>query len=128
MSIGGRVLIVSVVVLAALGAVGCVSQEVLQTRQMTINHVDLRQAKDGEYQGDFTYGGYAYVVSVAIDGHKITSIRILNNRDTGPAKAAEGVLTRILDEQRNDVDAVTGATTTSKALLKAVEIALLKAR
>jgi len=35
-------------------------------------------------------------------------------------------LKRVLEQQRNDVDAVSGATTTSKALLRAVENALNK--
>jgi uncharacterized protein with FMN-binding domain len=39
---------------------------------------------------------------------------------------AEGVVKSILDQQKNDVDVVSGATTTSKALLKAVENALVK--
>ena len=40
------------------------------------------------------------------------------------AKMAEAVLDRVIEEQKITVDATTGATTTSLAFLKAVELAL----
>jgi len=39
---------------------------------------------------------------------------------------AEGVFTKIVKQQKVDVDVVTGATTTSKAFMKAAENALSK--
>ncbi len=112
--------------LASIGLAGCVSKEALQTRQIPIGHVDLEKVKDGEYSGDFTYGGFTYVVNVAVGNHAITRINVIHNRNTSHAKKAEGVISRIMAEQKNDMDAVSGATTTSKALLKAVENALRK--
>jgi uncharacterized protein with FMN-binding domain len=111
---------------ASIGLAGCVSREALQTRQIPIGHIDLENVKDGEYSGDFTYSGFTYMVNVAAGNHAITRIDVIHNRDTSHAKKAEGVISRIMAEQKNDVDAVSGATTTSKALLKAVENALRK--
>ena len=71
-----------------------------------------------------TYGGFTYEVEVQVTGHEIKNITITRNRTTSHAQKAEGVVSRILEQQKNDVDAVSGATTTSKALLKAVENAL----
>jgi len=105
---------------------GCSSAEVKAVRSMPINHVNLGQVKDGEYMGDFAYGGFAYEVAVTVASHQIKDIKILKNRTTKHAKMAEGVVKSILDQQKNDVDAISGATTTSKALLKAVESALEK--
>ena len=51
---------------------------------------------------------------------------MVKNRDTRHARMAQGVVKSVLDQQKNDVDAVSGATTTSKALLKAIEKALEK--
>jgi len=93
---------------------------------MPIDHVDLAKVRDGTYQGDFAYGGFDYQVQVIVTGHQITDIAVVKNRSTRHAKMAEGVVRRILAQQRNDVDAVSGATTTSKALLMAVERALNK--
>lgn len=105
---------------------GCTNAEVQAVRGMHINHVDLSKVKHGDYLGAFAYGGFNYVVRVNVVDHQITDILVLKNRTTKHAKKAEGVVKSILDHQRNDVDAISGATTTSKALLKAVENALAK--
>ncbi|GAB1456487.1 hypothetical protein MASR2M48_17950 [Spirochaetota bacterium] len=49
---------------------------------------------------------------------------MLSSGDTKQAKMAEGVFASIISEQKNDVAVVSGATTTSKAFLKAIENAL----
>ena len=100
--------------------------EMKAVRAMPIHHVDLGQVKDGAYHGDYAYGGFTYEVAVTVADHRINDIAVVKNRTTSPAKKAEGALKRVLEQQRNDVDAVSGATTTSKALLKAVENALTK--
>jgi uncharacterized protein with FMN-binding domain len=107
-----------------LATTGCTSREVTETRQMTIAPIDVGFVRDGVYQNDYTYGKFRYIVSVTVKGHKITEIQVLNNRSTKHAKMAEGVILRVVSQQRTDVDAVSGATTTSKALLKAIEKAL----
>jgi uncharacterized protein with FMN-binding domain len=102
----------------------CDSAEVKAVRAMPINHVDLTQVKDGKYPGSFTYGGFRYEVEVEVANHQIKNTTVTKNRTASHAQKAEGVMNRILEQQRNDVDVVSGATTTSKALLKAVENAL----
>ena len=94
------------------------------TRQLPIAHIDLAQALDGSYDGQYTYGRFTYRVAVVVPDHRMVTDRVLNNRSTRHALLAEGIVDRILQQQRNDVDAVSGATTTSKALLKATENAL----
>ncbi len=95
-------------------------------QEMAITDVDLSRVADGLYSGEFTYGKFAYQVEVIVKDHKIESIKPFKNRDTKYAKMAEGVLARIVERQSLKVDAVTGATTTSKAFMKAVENALNK--
>lgn len=112
------------IVLCVTVLLGCNTAEVKAVRAMPINHVDLAQVKDGTYPGNFTYGGFTYEVVVTVLNHGIKNITITKNRNTSHAQKAEGVMSRILEQQKNDVDAVSGATTTSKALLKAVENAL----
>ena len=88
-------------------------------RAIQINHVDLSNVKDGICHGRFTYG-----VAVTVAGDRIDGVAVVKNRATTRAMKAEDALMRIVEHQRNDMDAVSGATTTSKALLKAVERAL----
>jgi uncharacterized protein with FMN-binding domain len=126
MRFGRRVPGVLVLVMLALTTAGCMSKEVVETRHLTIKSVDLASVRDGQYDGEYAYGGFTYAVGVQVQDHRIRDIRIAKNRDTKHAKMAEAVKDRILEQQKNDVDAVSGATTTSKAFLKAVEIALSK--
>lgn len=93
-------------------------------RNMPIENVNLEEINDGTYRGDYSYGSYTYKVDVIVKAHKIEKIDVINNRDTSHAKKAEGVISRVLEKQSLNVDAVSGATTTSKALLKAIENAL----
>jgi uncharacterized protein with FMN-binding domain len=105
---------------------GCASQEMVRVREMAIQDMDINNIQDGEYTGSFSYGDFEYEVKTIVNDHKIEDIVILHNRDTKHAKHAEGVVSEILKNQTPNVDAISGATTTSKALMKAVEHSLLK--
>ncbi len=93
-------------------------------REIQINDIDISSISDGIYEGNFTYSNFTYTVQTTVKNHQIESINILSNRDTKHAKKAEGVITLVLEKQTPNVDAVTGATTTSKAILKAIENSL----
>jgi uncharacterized protein with FMN-binding domain len=95
-------------------------------RNMKIDSVDLTKIEDGEYKGQYTYGHYTYKVEVNMKDHKITDISVDNGGKSKQSKMAEGVTDKIISQQKIDVDVVSGATTTSKAILKAVENALSK--
>lgn len=93
-------------------------------KAMPINEIDLANVSDGLYHGDFAYGGFTYEVEVTVKEHKIEDIKVVKNRNTSHAKHAEGVIEKVLKAQSLKVDAVSGATNTSIALLKAIENAL----
>lgn len=85
---------------------------------------------DGEYTASaFGYDG-DITVTVTIKGDKITDIKADSNEsdlwyfDT----AADTVISRILSEQSTEVDAVTGATFSSKGIMAAVADALQSAK
>lgn len=122
------IVVVSVLLLIAAGVyvfyVLPNSRQLEAVRKMPIENVDLGKVQDGTYNGAYVYGSYTYEVQVAVKGHKIEKIDVVSNRDSSYAKKAEGVIDRVLEEQAVNVDAVSGATTTSKALLKAIENAV----
>jgi uncharacterized protein with FMN-binding domain len=91
---------------------------------MTIADSSLSALKDGTYYGEAKIGNYLYKVEVAVLEGSITDIRAIDNRESPYAFYAEGVFGKIIRDQNANTDAVTGATTTSKALMKAVEDAL----
>ncbi len=121
------IIIIGVVVIA-IGILSslmlCNTAEMKRVRAMPINEIDLTSISDGTYKGDYSYGGFTYEVEVTVKEHKIVTINILKNRNTSHAKNAEGVIDKVIKTQTVNVDAVSGATTTSKALLKAIENAL----
>ncbi|MFQ5825654.1 MAG: FMN-binding protein [bacterium] len=96
----------------------------LQTyRKMPIENIDLSLVPSGTYKGEARYG-FNYVVEVIIENQKIKHIEIVENRKSIYAKLAEGVTRKVIKAQSPNVDAVTGATTTSKCLMKAIEDAI----
>ena len=97
--------------------------QLVHFRNLQINEINLNQINDGYYTGTASFG-FEYEVGVQIENHAIAKIDILKNRDSFYARQAEGVKYKIIREQKINIDAVTGATTTSKVLLKAVESAL----
>jgi uncharacterized protein with FMN-binding domain len=97
--------------------------QLVHYRNLPINEINLNQINDGYYTGTASFG-FEYEVGVQIENHTIAEIDILKNRDSFYARQAEGIKYKLIREQKINIDAVTGATTTSKVLLKAVESAL----
>lgn len=97
-------------------------------RGAQIEDVDPSALADGAYRGAAHCMGADYRVQVYIEGGEITHIEVLDRPDSLYAELAERILPRIVDGQSIAVDAITGATTTGKCLLKAVERALTARR
>lgn len=105
-----------------LGVMGYLDLE--SYRSMKINSPDLTKIPNGNYTGSVSYSGFEYSVEVSVVDATIAELKISNNRDSHYARFAEGIVPRVLAAQTPDVDGITGATTTSKCLMKAVESAL----
>lgn len=87
--------------------------------------------KDGTYTGNGTgFRGGTTVVSVTISNGKITSIITLSEQDTPRfyQRAVNVVTEDIISEQSTSVDAVSGATYSSRGIMQAVANALSKAK
>lgn len=84
--------------------------------------------KDGEYEGVARgYNGNLSVL-VTVKKDQILDIKFLINNDDGEyVEKAKGILTNIMVSNSTQVDIVSGATVTSKAIIKATEDALIKA-
>ena len=122
------IIIIRVVILVLVaGAVAAILMESakLQTyRQMEISHVEPAFIRDGVYRGAASDGSFTYEVDVTVKGKTIVEVTAVSNRATPYARYAEGVFSRVLNNQSPAVDAMSRATTSSKMLLKAVENAL----
>ena len=90
---------------------------------LRIQDVDLSKVHDGVYVGSQDAVLVAAEVRVTVADGAIRRIEILRH-ENGRGKPAEGVLDRVIAAQSLRVDAVSGATSSSKVLLKALENAL----
>lgn len=109
-----------------------------ELKTLTIGSVDFAKLQDGTYVGEYkAVKGKSRnaTVEVTISGNKITKISILKGAlgsNGKPAKLAEGMtiddlFQRVIELESLQVDAISGATLTSKAHLKALEKALKQA-
>lgn len=88
-----------------------------------IDNVDLSQIADGSYEGEYD-AGYIYAkVRVEVKDGKIESVTLLEHRNER-GEPAEIITDDILEQQKIDVDAISGATNSSKVIQKAVENAI----
>lgn len=118
-----RISIISLIVLSAgFFIMGWINLNRLRT--MPIESPDLSTISDSIYKGSLSDGGGVYSVEVEIDNHRISKINLETDRDSKYVDYARPVINRVIEEQTLTVDAITGATTTSKCILKAVEEAL----
>jgi len=81
---------------------------------------------DGMYRGNYSLSGtpVKVILDVAVQGGNIVEVIIVNHFCSPIGKKAEKITVEIAAKQSLDVDVVSGATGSSKAILKAVENAL----
>ena len=91
--------------------------------ETTIGEIDIADVSDGIYIGEYDVNFIYAKVEVTVEDWEIVSINILEHRHER-GKAAETVIEKIIEEQKIDVDAVSGATNSSTVIKKAVENAL----
>jgi len=116
-------IIIIILVLIGLMVVGALSG-MGEVRKMVINNVDLSAIADGVYKGSFEKNRWAYDLEVTVASHKITAI-VNTNPKTKLAKGFnQKAVEAIIRKQSPKIDAVSGATISTKAFSKAVENAL----
>lgn len=86
--------------------------------------MDLSSLEDGIYEGSYQHKRWDNRLKLTLENQRIKSIEILDDVLFVDENVSKTLIERVIDEQRVDVDVVTGATVTSKAYLKAIENAL----
>lgn len=90
---------------------------------LTIEPIDVSRLRDGVYDGFYDGGLVKAKVRATVSRGRITDLTILKH-DHGRGGKAESIVETVVQAQSLAVDTVTGATGSSKVLLKATEIAL----
>ena len=91
--------------------------------ETTFGEIDIADVSDGIYIGEYDVNFIYAKVEVTVEDGEIVSINIMEHRHER-GKAAETVIEKIIEEQKIDVDAISGATNSSTVIKKAVENAL----
>ncbi len=91
---------------------------------MTFNEIDFTKIEDGNYIGECNVDFIYAKVKVVVYEGQIETIEILEHRHER-GETAEIVIDKIIEEQKIDVDTVSGATNSSRVLKKAVENSFL---
>lgn len=95
-----------------------------QVAQIQVNQLDMSGILDGEYVGECNVGYIYAKVQVSVESGEIEEILLLEHRNERGTRA-ESVISEMMNLQSVKVDAVSGATNSSKVIMKAVENALV---
>ena len=119
------VIAVVVIIIAGVGIaiMSVVGNYRKQVDAIHISDVNLTDVPDGVYEGSCKTLLVSADVKVTVQDHQIKEIELVRH-DHGQGSSAEVIPDRILEAQSLEVDIVSGATASSKVILKAVENAL----
>ena len=131
--------IVFVIALAGIGAGMWDAPARAELKNMVFAEVNFRNLNDGVYTGEYRGTRNSLrdaAVEVTVESGVVTKITVKGGAYAGSkenAEIAKGIsivdlFEKVIDSQSLHVDAISGATLTTTAHLKAVESALLKAR
>jgi uncharacterized protein with FMN-binding domain len=90
---------------------------------IVVTNPDLQRIADGTYRGNSRVGPVRVTLEVVIKNNTISAIDLIRHFN-GRGKAAEAIVPRIIEAQSLEVDVISGATVSSRAIQKAVEDAL----
>ncbi len=115
-----------------MAIIEAVKLSLLQSDEMAeapVNDVDFSSVPDGVYRGRSEGYGGEITVEVEFAGGELESIRVLDHKETPDLAdpAISAVTEDILERQSIVVDAQSGATETSEAIMRAIEDAARRA-
>ncbi len=94
---------------------------------ITGDRLDSGKLIDGEYEGRYSIFPNSARVKVTINSGKISRIILVKSAGSWIGHRADNVIPeRILEKQSTNVDAVTGATNSSRVIMNAVQDAVAK--
>ena len=126
---------IGIIIFLMVMALGFIATKILLTifkenlKQLAlseISDVNLTAAEDGIYIGSYLVSPISAEVRVTINNHTIVDIELLNH-DNVQGQGAEIIPKNVIGAQSLKIDSVSGATYSSKVILKAIQNAILQA-
>jgi uncharacterized protein with FMN-binding domain len=127
-----RILVVVLILILGISTIFFISlRNMLQSfsnevNKIEVSQIDLQGIKDGVYTGEYYFNeSVGAKVKVTVENNKIISIEFIEHK-YGRGKKAEVITDKVIEKQSLNVDVISGATGSSKIILKAIENALSK--
>jgi uncharacterized protein with FMN-binding domain len=125
-----KLIVIGIVVLVIIAIFGVLflimaKKQAKELEALNYQNVDMSTVEDGSYIGSVETSMIKATVEVTVLDHIITDIKIINH-DNGKGKPAEAIVTDMIEQNRCDVDAISGATASSTVIKSAVRDALVK--
>ena len=122
-----KVLLITLAIVVVVLAAGLViiTNGLAEGAKVKLSGIDLSDNPDGSYIGVYDFKRWSVTLVVEVKDQTITSIEIEKDvMAAGITNCADEMFRRVIEAQDTNVDAVSGATVTSKAYLKAIEDAV----
>jgi uncharacterized protein with FMN-binding domain len=117
------IILVSFIVVSVAACI--IASKVIKEPVFAINLVDIQKVADGTYEGEYNTSLVKATVKVSVKNKVITELNIIKH-DNGLGKKAEKITNSVLEAQSLQVDTISGATLSSRVILKATQNALEK--
>ena len=121
-----RVLVV-LILIAGVGRLAIHLMSKNLVKDVSVSNVEFTNLKDGEYTGSVSKEPITVQLKVIVKDSKVSDIVIIEHKN-GLGKDGEKVIEEVLSKQSLNVDTISGATTSSKIILKAIENALMESK
>lgn len=118
-----------VIIVLIISHIGLVINSLAEYKEavnnITFDDIEISSISDGTYEGEYDVGYIYAKVRVTVTLGKISDIALIEHQNER-GTPAEIITDKIIEEQKTDVDAISGATNSSKVIKRAVENALLE--
>ena len=117
------IILLCTILFALIGASLYLKTLVNDVNSITVSNLNMANITDGIYVGEYSMTPVYVEVEVSVTEHKITNIKIIEH-ENGLGGKAEKIVDNVISRQSLEVGAVSGATVSSKCIIKAIENAL----
>jgi len=123
--IAGAALVVLIIVGVMVGMLLKVRAEIARVKAVALTEHDISKLPDDELLGTEIFMGTEFQVAVRVAGGRIVQARVMKDDGRAYVKKARVILDAVVAAQAvKGIDAVSGATVSSKVLLNATQNAL----
>ena len=121
------IILLCTILFVLIGASLYLKRLVNNVNSIMVSNLNMANITDGIYVGKYSITPVYVEVEVSVTEHKITNIKIIEH-ENGLGGKAEKIVDDVISRQSLEVDAVSGATVSSKCIIKAIENALQSGR